>query len=88
MRAADSTGQISVDDQGACAGGRRVQVGCVTVALPVLLLTSATLARRTLAVICGTIGDGDGARHWSERAREEIDMCGRDTLQPLNDVEL
>ena len=41
-------------------------------------------------MICGTIGDGDGARHWSERAREEIDMCGSDTLGllPLNDVEL
>jgi hypothetical protein len=88
MCAADSTCQISVDDQGACAGGRRVQVGCVSVAPPVLLLTSATLACRTLAVICGTIGDDEGARHWSERAREEIDMCGRDTLLPLSDVEL
>jgi hypothetical protein len=50
MCAADSTGQNSVNDQGACAGGRRVQVGSVTAVcvLPVLLLTPATLAERLL----------------------------------------
>ncbi len=41
---------------------------------------------RALAVICSTIGDGDGARAWSERARDEMVMCGRDVLVP-HDVE-
>ena len=40
---------------------------------------------RTLTVICGTIGDFDGARRWSERASQEMDMCNVDMVLPAED---
>jgi hypothetical protein len=77
-----------VEDQGACAGCRIVQVRsghCVSAAAAAAA-AAADEHCRTLGVICGAAGEGEGARSWNERARQEIDKCGGDVALPHNEV--
>lgn len=79
-----SFGGRSVEDQSSRAGGWSVQVGiggdCAAA------VADDGYVYRTLTVICGTIGDFDGARRWSERASQEMDMCNVDMELPVEDA--
>ena len=87
MRTAGSSGSGSFEDQGPRAGCWGVQVKFdVECAAAASADAVGGCDYRTLTVICGTIGDGDGARYWGQRAREEMDLCCRDIVLPHSDV--